>query len=347
MKRIHVIIPCYNVEKYLEQAVTSVLDQPFKDLDIVLVDDGSPGKTPEICDMLAEKTPNIHVIHQTNAGVSAARNAGINYILKKYANDLSGRYIAFLDADDGWEKDFLTPDTVTLLDGKYDLVGFQSRTCNAGMERKGAATALQTGAFAGNSMNVWLHSSQHFGAMMYACGLLDQYSIRFQNGLKYSEDKMFSLTCMYLANRIWLENKVMYLYRIVVSSAMGTRKFGIPYYQPIIDGYLRMDREMERWENPSRGKLTAGRACASHYTVCMMEEHFQNWRPKREVDRCLAEHPEYVDVMKRKPPYEYLPRNLRYEAYERNPKKFILKHNLLGIGEFIRRTIARVWKYLN
>lgn len=95
--KLHVIIPVYNVEKYLRQCVESVLSQPLQDLDIVLVDDGSPDNSGVICDELAARDSRISVIHQTNAGVSAARNAGIESVLET-AGDAD--YIAFLDADD-------------------------------------------------------------------------------------------------------------------------------------------------------------------------------------------------------------------------------------------------------
>ena len=92
MPFIHVIIPCYNVEKYLEQAVYSVLIQPCRELDVILVDDGSPGRTPQLCDEIAAKEDRVHVIHKPNGGVSSARNVGIDHVLQKYAGSLAGHY---------------------------------------------------------------------------------------------------------------------------------------------------------------------------------------------------------------------------------------------------------------
>ncbi len=89
---ISVIIPIYNVEEYLNQCIESVIKQTYRHLEIILVDDGSPDKCPEICDMWAKKDNRIKVIHKQNGGLSDARNAGI---------DLStGKYIAFVDSDD-------------------------------------------------------------------------------------------------------------------------------------------------------------------------------------------------------------------------------------------------------
>lgn len=89
---ISVIIPVYNVEKYLKKCVNSVLAQTFHNLEIILVDDGSTDASSEICDEYAKMDPRIFVIHKENGGLSSARNAG----LKRATGD----YITFLDSDD-------------------------------------------------------------------------------------------------------------------------------------------------------------------------------------------------------------------------------------------------------
>ncbi len=97
MKKIYFIIPVYKVEEYLERCISSVLAQSYKNVEIVLVDDGSPDKCPEMCDKYAEKYSNIHAIHKPNGGLSDARNAGLEYIYENITND---DYITFLDSDD-------------------------------------------------------------------------------------------------------------------------------------------------------------------------------------------------------------------------------------------------------
>lgn len=89
---ISIIIPIYKVEVYLDECIQSVLNQTYQNLEIILVDDGSPDRCGEICDTYAEKDSRIKVIHQINAGQSAARNAGLELC--------SGKYLFFLDADD-------------------------------------------------------------------------------------------------------------------------------------------------------------------------------------------------------------------------------------------------------
>lgn len=89
-----IIVPIYKVEKYLCQCVDSVLEQDFEDFELILVDDGSPDRCPQICDEYAKRDSRIVVIHKENGGLSDARNAGI---LKA-----QGEYVLFLDSDDYW-----------------------------------------------------------------------------------------------------------------------------------------------------------------------------------------------------------------------------------------------------
>ena len=89
---ISVIVPVYNAEKYLDRCIQSIINQKYKELEIILVDDGSKDRSLEICNSYEKKDNRINVIHKENAGVSAARNTGI----KK----ARGTYLAFLDDDD-------------------------------------------------------------------------------------------------------------------------------------------------------------------------------------------------------------------------------------------------------
>lgn len=94
MIQLSVIIPIYKVEKYLRQCVDSVINQKIENLELILVDDGSPDQCPQICDEYAEKYDFIKVIHKPNGGQSSARNVGILAAV--------GEYIVFIDSDDWW-----------------------------------------------------------------------------------------------------------------------------------------------------------------------------------------------------------------------------------------------------
>lgn len=95
MPKISVIIPVYKVERYLDACVASVAGQTYADLEIILVDDGSPDNCPALCDAWAKKDARIKVIHRPNGGLSAARNSGLDIA--------AGEFIAFVDSDDKLE----------------------------------------------------------------------------------------------------------------------------------------------------------------------------------------------------------------------------------------------------
>lgn len=98
-KLISVIVPVYNVERYLDKCIDSICSQTYRNLEIILCDDGSTDTSGSICDAWAEKDGRIHVIHKENGGLSDARNAGIDIA--------SGSWLMFVDSDD-----FITPDTI-------------------------------------------------------------------------------------------------------------------------------------------------------------------------------------------------------------------------------------------
>ena len=99
MPIVSVIIPVYKVEEYLTACVTSVLNSTIKDIEVILVDDGSPDRCPLICDRFAELDYRVKVVHKANGGLADARNEGLKIA--------QGKYIAFVDSDDLIRNDML------------------------------------------------------------------------------------------------------------------------------------------------------------------------------------------------------------------------------------------------
>lgn len=97
MEKISIIVPIYNVEKYLEQCINSIIEQTYQNLEIILVDDGATDNSGKICDEYLKKDNRIKVIHKQNGGLSDARNAGVEIA--------TGDFIGFVDSDDYIEKD--------------------------------------------------------------------------------------------------------------------------------------------------------------------------------------------------------------------------------------------------
>ena len=99
-KLVSVIVPIYNVERYIEKCVTSILEQKYKNIELILVDDGSTDESGKIIDALAKKDKRINVIHKANGGVSSARNSGLD--------TAKGEYVCFVDGDDYVMEDYIT-----------------------------------------------------------------------------------------------------------------------------------------------------------------------------------------------------------------------------------------------
>ncbi len=110
---VSIIIPVYNVEKYLERCIKSVLSQTYKNIEIIMVDDGSPDNCPQMCDNFAKQDSRIKVIHKPNGGLSSARLAGFK--------QASGDYILFIDSDDYIEKDMVEKLVCAITENNADL----------------------------------------------------------------------------------------------------------------------------------------------------------------------------------------------------------------------------------
>ena len=109
--KVSVIVAIYNSEKFLKKNIESIINQTYKDIEIILVDDGSPDKCPEICDYYANRDNRIRVIHKKNGGTCDARNAGLAVA--------TGEYVTIIDGDDWLEEDYV--EYLYRLIRKYDV----------------------------------------------------------------------------------------------------------------------------------------------------------------------------------------------------------------------------------
>lgn len=118
---ISVIVPLYNVEKYLQRCVESIMSQTYKMIEILLVDDGSSDRSGQICDDLALLDKRIRVFHKENGGVSSARNFGIE--------QASGEYICFVDSDDWLDTDYFEKAASFLIISTFALLTLHGSRC--------------------------------------------------------------------------------------------------------------------------------------------------------------------------------------------------------------------------
>lgn len=125
--KLSVVVPVYKVEKFLSRCIDSLLAQDYENIEVVLVDDGSPDTCPEICDRYAKADKRVKVVHKCNGGLCSARNAGIDVS--------TGEYITFVDSDDWVENNAYTPLVSYMLDNQLDIIGGYIVTSDLGKLR--------------------------------------------------------------------------------------------------------------------------------------------------------------------------------------------------------------------
>lgn len=196
MVKVSVVIPVYNVEDYLRRCVDSVLAQTLSDLEIILVDDGSPDQSPAICDEYAQADARIRVIHKTNGGLASARNAGMRIA--------QGEYLFFLDSDDWLEPDGLAKLCDVAGTYRVDFVRYRAiRTGWPGLEENAPCRVeevreLSEGLYDEARMirevypRLLATRQLTMGAIVGACGSLYDRSFLTRNGLWFDESVLFS-----------------------------------------------------------------------------------------------------------------------------------------------------------
>ena len=208
--KVSVIIPVYNVSLYLERCVQSVLRQTYKDLEIILVDDGSKDNSGELCDQLALSDQRIRVIHQENQGLSGARNTGIS--------QATGEYIIFLDSDDEWLLDNGLEVLMQKGDVGNDLIIFKNVHIWHGHERTTTADYdIDRIVELPDAKSVFSHLVESQQFRMSACFLLVRRMLLIDNEIYFpmgyiSEDVFWSLHLWQCVKKVAFLNMDFYGY---------------------------------------------------------------------------------------------------------------------------------------
>lgn len=214
MPLISVIVPVYNVEKYLSRCIDSILAQTFTDFELLLIDDGSKDKSGEICDEYALKDNRIRVFHKENGGVSSARNIGLDNAM--------GEWICFCDSDDYVRSDYLL--TFMNLDMTTDLLsqGFYSENWMNSIPK---TITQKEGIYYDQEcfqLILDMYKSTHLGYLW--CKAFKKYiicdnNIKFDEGFKHMEDLDFILKYCLRVRSIANSSKANYEYRYIYKSS--------------------------------------------------------------------------------------------------------------------------------
>lgn len=228
--KISVIIPCYNVEKYLRECLDSVVNQTLKDIEIICVNDGSTDGTQKILEEYAKKDSRIFVINQENSGVSVARNNGIKQV--------HGKCVMFLDSDDYLDIRACEFAYEKIVENNSDICSFLCAKMNNGVKQFIAGETEFFTKYENKTIDTEL--IEHFLISAY-CKLiksdfLKKNKIFFPEGIKTGEDSIFNLICLYFKPRYVFLNKELYYYNIDVESSATNSGVSTMYND--IKGYL-------------------------------------------------------------------------------------------------------------
>lgn len=204
---VSVIVPVYKAEKYLDRCVQSIVEQTYKNLEIILVDDGSPDNCPAMCDAWAEKDSRVQVIHKENGGVSSARNAGLDL--------MNGSFVMFVDSDDS-----LDPDAIASL--CYLVDEYHAEVSACGFKYVGENGSIENeSTICGDGMiisdNCTLHFVQLFKYFYQLCYCWNRLytraffegnnPIRFSTDLSMAEDLLFNIQVLKCCNTFVMDSK--------------------------------------------------------------------------------------------------------------------------------------------
>lgn len=279
--KISIIIPVYNVSSYLRKCVESVILQEYSDWEMVLVDDGSTDESGKICDELAIEHPHVTVIHQNNAGVSSARNKGLNHI--------HGQWVMMLDADDelmggalqfladkmkspgidlvtaGYEK--CEPDGICHIEGKKEYDAIMSAN-----EYTRCLFCSEDGRYHG-----------YLWTKLFSREIIERHQLRFAEDIYYNEDRLF--VYQYLrecTGKCILSGHPVYRYYIRGGGAMQSIKLPGKHlrFHTDLKAFLRMLHECDRQNDPQLFRILINRVIASYRFNCRLAVELEE-RPEK------------------------------------------------------------------
>lgn len=210
---ISVIVPIYNVEKFLKKSLTSLINQTYKNIQIILINDGSSDESGKICDAFARKDSRFEVYHIENKGVSNARNLGLKYS--------KGKYIFFMDPDDWIEKFTLEILIKKIQEKNVDLVECSySKVYLDNKKNIVHNSKVISKKIAINSFLMWKGYITSFcWDKLYKREIIG--NLKFKNDLKIGEDSLFVFEYLLKCKKIAVINNILYNYFIRNDSALG------------------------------------------------------------------------------------------------------------------------------
>lgn len=215
--KISIIVPVYKAEKYLHRCVDSILTQTFTDFEVLLIDDGSPDNSGNICDGYARKDERVRVFHKENGGVSSARNLGLEHA--------RGEWVAFIDSDDWVDNDYLdllveVPDGISMVRFGYSL-NYSNRYFKVKLQDVGIIDRTKC-----MSNRCWSNFCWTF--FYNRKSLLDK-GLYFNTSVRFSEDRLFIANALMVQEKVWFVPKYSYHYFMNENSVVHSKRSRITF----------------------------------------------------------------------------------------------------------------------
>ena len=292
--KISIIVPVYNVEQYLERCVESLINQTYKNIEIILVDDGATDNSGQLCDELAQRDPRIVVYHKENGGLSDARNYGID--------KASGDYIGFIDSDDFIDDDMYEVLLSNILEYNADISFCRIYDINDGENIEKDKTKNEPFVLSSEEMVKNVLEAKVFsvtaGNKLYKKSLFD--NLRFEKG-KIAEDA-FLMIDLLSSCEIIVATFVKKYYYVHRENSITTQKF-TPKFLDVIEAYEK-NAKIVAEKYPNLKYQADTRICWAYFYV---------------LDRLLKDE-------------EYKDEKLEFELiqYLKKNKRFILNNSLFN-----------------
>ena len=242
-----VIVPIYNVEKYLKKCIDSVLSQSYANFELILVDDGSPDNCPTICDEYAAIDTRIKVIHKPNGGLVSARQAGIR--------EAVGDYVFHLDGDDAILPDALESAYKIICDTNADMVSFSYQVCIDDVAGEVVEDLAEEGLYNKEDLKKSIYPNllsnknmQHLFYFLWGKAikreLATKHQLNVNTAISMGEDVSCSTPCYLDANTVYMSKKAVYLYTVRGDSITTNFKTSqISQVADVVTGLCALDVE--------------------------------------------------------------------------------------------------------
>lgn len=290
---VSVIVPVYKVEPYLNKCVQSVIDQTYANLEILLVDDGSPDNCPAMCDEWAKKDLRIQVIHQKNAGVSAARNAGIAIA--------KGEWVAFADSDD-----YVAPEWIELLLHNVVQNDCELSICSVHLEYdKNFVGPRERSGKAANALTLWNREEATRNVLLpndiqgflwnklFRLSIIRQNNLLLQSTIAICEDLLFVCTYLQFCTKIVYTPQEAYTYVQYAMSAVHkelfSKEYNVKSLTPFI-AYQKIEKVIPENDWNTKNILYSIKVRVASSQSKLMVPH-PEWKEKRkELQRYVLAH---------------------------------------------------------